>query len=166
MACRSLPQIFYGLSTGFQYQGWDLFVSVQGIAERTVSLLDNGTAIPFLNGGVKPLLWLKNNYWTNARGDAANFPRLTAEQNDNNYRASTLWQRDGSLLRLQTVEIGYQIPDKWVKKAGMQSVRFFFSGNNLNTWQKLKETTVDAEVMNPFVHPSMQSFNMGFTLHL
>ena len=48
----------------------------------------------------------------------------------------------------------------------MQSVRFFFSGNNLITWQKLKETTVDAEVMNPFVHPPMQSFNMGFTLHL
>jgi TonB-linked SusC/RagA family outer membrane protein len=162
----SLPQIFYGISSGLQYQGWDLFLSLQGIAERTISLLDNGTAIPFLNGGVKPLLWLKNNYWTNTRGDAASFPRLTAEQNDNNYRASTLWQRNGSLIRLQTIEIGYKVPDKWVRKAGMQSARFFFSGNNLITWQKLKETTIDAEVINPFVHPPMQSFNMGFTLHL
>jgi TonB-linked SusC/RagA family outer membrane protein len=162
----ALPQLFYGANASLNYKSFDFFVAIQGAAQRTVSLLDNNMIVPFLNGGVKPSPWVKNNYWTSTRMDMAKFPRLTTEQNDNNYRASTLWQRDGSFLRLQTVEIGYQMPIKWSNKIGMDGIRFFVSANNLLTIDRIDEINVDPEVMNPFVHPPLKSFNFGFTLKM
>ncbi len=162
----ALPQIFYGFNMGGDYKGFDFNVTVQGAAKRTVSLLDNNMIIPFLNGGVKPTPWVRDNYWTPARGDNAKFPRLTTIQNDNNYRASTLWQRNGSFVRIQNLEIGYTIPEKITSKAGMNAVRLFFSGNNLFTIDDINEINVDPEIMNTFVHPPMKSFNFGFTLKL
>ena len=40
----------------------------------------------------------------------ASYPRLSYGGNDNNYRASTYWLRDGSYLRLKTLEVGYTLP--------------------------------------------------------
>jgi TonB-linked SusC/RagA family outer membrane protein len=162
----SLPQIFYGFNVGGDYKGLDFNISIQGAAKRTVSLLDNNMIIPFLNGGVKPTQWVKDNYWTPTRGDNAKFPRLTTIQNDNNYRQSTLWQRNGAFLRIQNIEIGYTISERITKKAGMHSIRFFISGNNLFTFDNIHEIDVDPEVMNTFVHPPMKSFNFGFALKL
>ena len=162
----ALPQIFYGFNLGGDYKGFDFNITIQGAAKRTVSLLDNNMIIPFLNGGVKPTPWVKDNYWTSARGDDAKFPRLTTIQNDNNYRASTLWQRNGSFLRIQNLEIGYTISEKITRKAGMNAIRLFLSGNNLFTLDNINEINVDPEIMNTFVHPPMKSFNFGFTLKL
>lgn len=162
----SLPQMFYGFNLGFDYKGFDFNISVQGAGKRTVSLLDNNMIIPFLNGGVKPTQWVKDNYWTPARGDNAKFPRLTTIQNDNNYRPSTLWQRDGSFLRIQNLEIGYTISERVTKNLGMHVVRFFLNGNNLFQFDNINELNVDPEIMNTFIHPPMKSFNFGFTLKL
>jgi TonB-linked SusC/RagA family outer membrane protein len=162
----ALPQMFYGFNMGGDYNGFDFNIAIQGAAKRTVSLLDNNMIIPFLNGGVKPTPWVKDNYWTPTRGDAAKFPRLTTTQNDNNYRASTLWQRNGAFVRIQNIEIGYTISEKITRKAGMNAVRFFLSGNNLFTFDNINEVNVDPEIMNTFVHPPMKSFNFGFTLKL
>lgn len=162
----SLPQMFYGFNLGFDYKGFDFNISVQGAGKRTVSLLDNNMIIPFLNGGVKPAQWVKDNYWTPARGDNAKFPRLTTIQNDNNYRPSTLWQRDGSFLRIQNLEIGYTISERVTKNLGMHVVRFFLNGNNLFQFDNINELNVDPEIMNTFIHPPMKSFNFGFALKL
>lgn len=160
----NFPELIYALNGGVNIAGFDFNIFFQGTANRTISLLDNGNIIPFLNGGVKPTQWVKDNHWTPERGDNAKFPRLTTEQNDNNYRASTLWQRSGSFIRLRNLELGYTLPKSVNKKAKINSLRFFLSGNNLFTWDQINEISVDPEVMNMFVHPAMKSFNIGFNL--
>ncbi len=160
------PQLFYTGNIGGDYKGVDFNITIQGVAKRTVSLLDNNMIIPFLNGGVKPTPWVRDNYWTPARADAALFPRLTIAQNDNNYRASTLWQRDGSFLRIQNIEIGYTIPEKITRKANLNSIRCYISANNLVTISNISELNTDPEAMNTFNHPPMKSFNFGFTVKL
>ncbi len=40
----------------------------------------------------------------------ASYPRLTYGGNENNYKKSTFWLRDGSYLRLKTLEVGYTLP--------------------------------------------------------
>jgi hypothetical protein len=160
------PNVYYGINSGLNFKGFDFNIFFQGAAERTVSLLDNQNIVPFLNGGVRPSQWVKDNYWTPERGDAAKFPRLTTEANDNNYRASTLWQRDGSYLRLKNVEIGYTIPARLTRKIRVSNMRVHVSGNNLFTWDKIDEIDVDPEIMNQFVHPSFKSYNFGLSLNL
>lgn len=160
----ALPELMYAFGGGLDFAGFDFAFFFQGAGGRSVSLLDNGNIIPFLNGGIKPTQWVKDNYWTPERGDKSLFPRLTTEVNDNNYRASTLWQRNGAFLRLRNIEVGYSLPDKILSKLRMSNLRFFANANNLFTIDKLDEMELDPEIMNQFVHPALKSFNFGFTL--
>ena len=139
-------------------------ISFQGAGNRSVSLLDNNLIIPFLNGGVKPTQWVKDNYWIPEKGDAALFPRLTTEENNNNYRPSTLWQRSGSYLRLKNIELGYTIPVNATRQIKIEKIRVFVSVINPFTWDKISELNVDPEVMDMFKYPVMKSYNMGFSV--
>ena len=160
------PALYYGVGGGADFKGLDVSFFLQGTGGRSVSLLDNNLIVPFLNGGVKPTQWVKDNYWTPERGEAAQFPRLTTEANPNNYRPSTLWQRDGSFLRLRNVEVGYTLPQRITGRMKMTSLRVYLSGNNLYTWDKIDEVDVDPEVMNIFVHPPMRTYSFGISLGL
>jgi hypothetical protein len=160
----ALPEWLYAFGGGLEFMGFDFAFFFQGTGGRSVSLLDNSNIIPFLNGGVKPSHWVKDNYWTPERGNNALFPRLTTEVNDNNYRASTLWQRNGSFLRLRNLEVGYTLNANILRKVKMNNLRFFANANNLFTIDKIGEMDLDPEIMNQFVHPALKSFNFGFTL--
>lgn len=48
------------------------------------------------------------------------------------------FMRDGSFLRLKSVEMGYTIPEKITKKAHISMLRFYLSGTNLLTFSKFK----------------------------
>ena len=157
------PSLWYGMNLNLGFKGFDISAFLQGAANRDVSILDN--VRPFLNN-VKPTQWVKDNYWTPARGNDALFPRLTTEQNPNNYQASTLWQRSGDFLRVRNVELGYTFSKSITNKLKLSNARLFVSGNNLFTWDKINEISVDPEILNSFSHPSLKSFNMGLSVSL
>ncbi len=56
----------------------------------------------------------------------AEYPRLSYGPNSNNYQQSTYWLRNGSYLRLKTVEVGYTLPTQLVNKVHFNTVRIFF----------------------------------------
>lgn len=151
------PDLIYAFETGFSYRGFDFSVFLQGVTGRTISLL-NANIAPLLND-VMPVQWVKDNYWTPERGNDALFPRLTTESNDNNYRASTLWQRDGSYLRVKNIELGYSI-----SQLGKTSLRISLNAVNPFTFSKISEINVDPEINDMFSYPLMKSYNLGFSL--
>ena len=57
--------------------------------------------------------------------------KWSTSSRSNNTVNSTWWLRNGSFLRLKTVEMGYSLPAKFTKKLGFEVIRFFASGNNL-----------------------------------
>jgi hypothetical protein len=120
---------------------------------------------PFVNNGMKPTPELAANYWTAERGDAAKYPRLTTETNNNNYRASTLWQVDGSYLRVKNIELGYTFPVKeWLP--GLHSLRIYANVVNLLTISRLTQYNLDPEINSPYKYPLMKSANFGFSFQL
>lgn len=153
-----IPNLIYSFDMGINYKSFDLAVFVYGVSGRTISLLNSGGMEPFLID-VKPNPWIMDNYWTPERGDAAKYPRLTTESNDNNYRPSTLWQRDGSFLRIRNIELGYTVP---MQKA--VNLRIYLNGVNLFTFDKIEEVDVDPEVISVYQYPLMKSFNLGLKL--
>ena len=56
----------------------------------------------------------------------------------NNEKASTWWLRDGSFLRLKSVELGYSLPEKLLGKMNIEKARFYASGTNLLVFSKFK----------------------------
>ncbi|WNH10618.1 hypothetical protein [Thalassobellus suaedae] len=71
--------------------------------------------------------------------------------------------RDGSFLRLKTVEAGYNFNESFVSKLGMQSARLYFSGNNLAVWSKFR--LWDPEMGgNGLGYPIQSVYNLGLKI--
>ncbi|WP_167346243.1 hypothetical protein, partial [Pedobacter ginsenosidimutans] len=91
---------------------------------------------------------------------------LTYGPNANNYRASTFWLRDGSYLRLKTLDIGYSLPKTLVNKAHLNNVRFFFIGTNLLTFTKFKLWDPELGSSTGKVYPLSRTMSLGVSVNL
>ncbi|TWI82506.1 TonB-dependent receptor [Chitinophaga japonensis] len=154
------PEIMYGATFGINYKGFDLSVLLQGAAHTDVSL-DGEAAYEFFQGGkVKPFHLGR---WTPETAATATYPRLHATTNANNHRLSTFWIRDASYLRIKNAEIGYQLPKRWIKRAGINYFRIYINGMNLHTWDKLDDFGLDPEVNNGRgdMYPIQRIWNFG-----
>ena len=67
-------------------------------------------------------------------GDVTDVPRLII--NSGNASADR-WLVDASYFAIKSVQLGYTLPTKWTKKAGIQSLRLFANGDNLALFSKL-----------------------------
>lgn len=74
------------------------------------------------------------NQWT-PTNTTSNVPSINATNNDV-FFDSDRFLYDSSFLRLKNVNVGYNVPAKFLKNSPISSVRFFVQGENLLTWTK------------------------------
>jgi hypothetical protein len=96
----------------------------------------------------------------------AEYPRLTYGANSNNYQSSTYWLRDGSYLRLKTLDIGYTFPTALVNKMHMSNVRIFFIGTNLLTFSKFKLWDPEMGSSDGKKYPLSKTISLGISVNL
>ena len=123
------PEIIYGFGASTSYRKLDLSFFFQGSA-RSSFFIDAFNTSPFIDTsgsaiGNNALLsaWANDHWSENDRNLYAAWPRLSDQLIDNNNRNSTWWLRDGSFLRLKSVEIGYSFNDKLAQKLGISTGR-------------------------------------------
>ncbi|SCM57246.1 TonB-linked outer membrane protein, SusC/RagA family {ECO:0000313/EMBL:EDM22207,1} [Petrimonas mucosa] len=68
--------------------------------------------------------------------------------------------RDGSFLRLKSVEIGYTIPNRITNKLDIENFRLYVSGSNLLTFSKFKLWDVEMG-SNGLNYPIQKVMNFG-----
>ena len=131
----SVPTTTFALHGGFKFKGFDLDFLFQGVRGNTVYFGGSLFHAFQNNGKVSPIALDR---WTEATATTATYPRLSATNNLNNYRFSSFWQRDGSFLKLRSLELGYTLPQNLVSKVKIGSARLFVNGTNLLSLDKLK----------------------------
>ena len=80
-------------------------------------------------------------------GDVTMIPRAMYVYDDNsayNYQGSSRFVEDGSFLRFQNLQVGYNFPKKDLKKYGLNQLQFYVTMNNLFCWTKY--SGVDPEI--------------------
>jgi TonB-linked SusC/RagA family outer membrane protein len=136
-----VPEIVYGfgISTGNDYFDFSLFFQGQARSSfwinaeettpfRHIAPTDN---VPF-ERDVPLLKAYADSYWSEYnRNLYAVWPRLSEEAVSNNTQKSSWFMRDGSFLRLKTVELGFKLPKSLLNKLAMETLRLYVSGNNL-----------------------------------
>lgn len=132
-----VPEVIYGAGFSFGWKMLDLSVFFQG-SERSSFFISSTDITPFVNNGQRALLKkIAEDHWSeNNRDLYAFWPRLSANPISNNNQTSTWWLRNGGFLRLKTAEFGVTVPDRIIKKTGVESLRVYFSGSNLFCWSK------------------------------
>ncbi len=131
----TVPEIVYGFGMSAGYKNFDFSFFFQGAGNSSFFIEPDNIA-PFINER-NALKVIANNHWSDNNPDPHAFwPRLSTTTISNNQKQSTWWLRDGSYLRLKSVEFGYSLPTKIIKPAGMETVRVYFSGTNLLCFSK------------------------------
>jgi hypothetical protein len=101
--------------------------------------------------------------WTSAENhEAATYPRLSSVNNNNNYRGSSFWLRDGSFVKLRYLELGYNLPSTILNRASLQGVRVFVNGTNLLSLDHMDFS--DPESI--YGYPPVRTFSMGVNINL
>lgn len=158
------PEINYGFGFSAGYKGIDFSVFFQGSARSSFWISPSAIAPFSQNGGGQLMQAIVDSHWSEDNRDLYAFwPRLSEKSISNNEQASTWYMRDGSFIRLKSLELGYTIPTNWTKKAKLNRVRIYLSGNNLLCFSKFDMW--DPEMGgNGLGYPVQRVFNLGLNL--
>ena len=106
-----LLQFGFGLHVG--YKNFKVYADFQGVTGVTIDLLDSPLYQPLVSNGTISKTFLDREItWAPGREAYATMPRLTTQENPNNYQANSLWYRDGSFIKLRNLGVSYTIPKK------------------------------------------------------
>ena len=140
------PDYVFGFLGGLKWKNFEF--SMQWTAAMNESrILDGEYRNAFGSTNSRMLLkFLADGRWTEENPNSR-FPRLTFMNKSHYLQTSDLWLMNGSYLRLKTAEISYTLPQKdFLKKVGIESVRFYCNGYNLLTlFSDLNDIDIDPE---------------------
>ncbi len=129
------PEIYYGFNLNVSYKNISLSADFQGVARRTISLLESPLYYPLIgNSTISNTFLNRETTWSEENNMDATMPRLTTTSNDNNYRHSSLWYRDGSFLKLRNLQLAYDLPKSIMKFADLS---LYLRGTNLFSIDKI-----------------------------
>ena len=149
----STPLLQFGFGVNLGYKGFKLFADFQGVTGVTVSLLDSPLYQPLVNNGTISNTFLNREVtWTPETAATATMPRLTTLENSNNYRANSLWYRDGSFIKLRNLGVSYTIPKK---AARISDITISLNGTNLFSLDNIQ--FADPEMLGDY-YPSTRVF--------
>jgi len=154
-----LPNFSAGLRLCAKYKGFDLDLFFHGVTGRTV-YFSGLNFDAFQNNGKISEIAL--NRWTQATAETATYPRLSSVNDDNNYRYSTLWQRDGSFIKLRSAEIGYLLPTQVISRVKLQEARVFVNGTNLFSLDHM-DGYRDPE-FSGLMYPAVRTISVGLRM--
>ena len=159
----SYPHYLYGFSFGFSWKGIDFSAMFQGVGKRNF-LPSIADIYPYSSASVIPVDY-NLNYWTPQNQNAL-FPRLYLNGNQN-IAPSSFWLMDGAYLRLKNLQVGYTIPTTWLQKYHVNSLRVFFTGQDL--WEKsnlwIKSLDPETASGSAWRYPIMRNYSFGINLN-
>ena len=126
------PDFTFGINMNFQYKNWDMSMFWNGSVGNDIF---DYTALyyetPYFFNGNRSTRVLDS--WSPSNTDAA-LPALSESITNNEFTlANSFFVRDGTYLRLRTLQIGYTLPDTIASKLGASSARIYYNGSNLLT---------------------------------
>lgn len=162
------PQFYGGLRNSFSYKGWslDIFTSFkkQWNLNYTNAFV---TAVPGTMANVPVELLAR---WQQP-GDITSISRFsTTTANAANvairsfYGASTGAYTDVFYARIKNINVSYSLPGAWIRKARLETVRVYFSAQNLFTLTNYQGN--DPETANMLTLPPLKTITAGIQVVL
>ena len=184
---NSAPRYMYGINLGADWNNIFFSVFFQGIGKQQwypsteTEMFWGQYNRPYNN---IPTFHL-GNMWTPENTNAY-FPRTMSRAASSNTNrtlgvAQTRYLQNVAYLRMKNIQVGYNLPTKWVNRIGARTAKVFFSGENLFTYSpmyKIVKNTIDVENAVPadqdinnnptngdgYNYPLMKSISFGLTI--
>jgi len=144
------PHWMFGANINATYKNFDMSMLFQGAFGYSVYNNLNFSNDMATFGNTSTALY--DNRWSAANNNKyAAVPRIGSNSATKNFY-SDYFLKDGAYLRLKVLSIGYTLPSELIKRIGLGSVRVYFAGTNLLTFDKLKKYGIDPETTTAESH--------------
>ena len=153
------PTFQGGLNIGLQYKSFDLSILFQNSLGGELFLqTESGTIGNYLQ-------YSYDHRWTIDNPSSVD-PRTVDRNNQYFSNRNTYYMMSTDYIRLKNLELGFTLPDKIGRKAGIKGLRIYVNGLNLKTWAK--QDIFDPESLNSSLqyYPQARVINVGATLTL
>lgn len=166
---NSQPRYHYSVNLSASWNGIDFSAFFQGIGKQDIYPGGNNTMFwgpfarpyaSFIPKDFADKVWSPDrldSYFPRAAADLARFGPLQF--------ANDRYLQNLAYCRLKNLTVGYTLPHLLTKKIGLETVRFYFSGENLLTLTSLDCKYLDPEQMTTDntgrVYPFSKSFSFG-----
>jgi TonB-linked SusC/RagA family outer membrane protein len=126
------PDFLFGFNVNLAYKNWDMSMFWNGSIGNDIfdntALYYESPAFFNSNRSTKVL-----DAWSPSNTDAS-YPALSETILNNEFtQSNSFFVRDGSFVRLRSLQIGYTLSDAVTSKIGATSARVFYNGTNLLT---------------------------------
>jgi TonB-linked SusC/RagA family outer membrane protein len=164
---NAAPRYTYGINLGADWNNFFFSTFFQGVAKQDWY---PSTETEFFWGQYnRPYNNIPSfhvgNMWTPENTNAY-FPRTMSRAASSNTNrtlgvAQTRYLQNVAYIRMKNIQVGYNLPAKWISKIKATTARIYFSGENLFTYSPLYKITKTLDVENTV--PADQGFNAGST---
>ena len=134
---KKYPDFTYGFVANVSYKRFSLQIQASGVQGIDVPI-QGQTLTYFTSGNVVNENNIVLQRWNATANPNGNMPRLSRLDANNNHQFSDIWLSDASYLRINNVNIGYDLPDNICQKLSMKNMKVYFSAQNLYTFTKYK----------------------------
>lgn len=145
----ALPKAYGSITNSFNFYGFDfsfmLYYSLGGHM-YCYNKSELGAYSRTSSGGISPVYDLVKDRWTKPGDTNAKTPiNLHDYRSKASIGYSDYYVIDNDYLRLRNVTLGYSLPSKLLKKAGISNLRVYFQGDNLLTFGEATKYYTDPE---------------------
>lgn len=126
------PDFQWGMTNTFSYAGLELSVMLRGsegaeVMNHNARYLKSG-----VGGGNRNMYEVVSNFWK-SESDPGNgmIPKPRMLPTTVRDYGSSYWVEDGSFVRIQNIRVGYNVPQRMVKKLNLGGVKFYVNMENV-----------------------------------
>lgn len=137
------PLLVSNYTIGANFKGWGIMMQFYNTRNSTLyqeKVMWGGSLIASVDRVILDGAWIPG------RENEATFSRPLALYNDPG--SGQFNNVDGTMWRLKTAEISYELSDSFLKNIGISNFRIFINGNNLWLWSHLNEDRERATIRN------------------
>ena len=138
---KKYPDFTYGFVSNITYKSFSLQIQLQGVSGYDLPI--NGQSLYYFQGNPENSSITVLNRWDATANPTGTLPRLTRSDLANNAAFSDVWLSDASYLRINNVNLSYDLPKSIYDKVHSTGLKVYCSVQNLYTFTKFKGTEPD-----------------------
>lgn len=172
------PMFAFGMTNQITFKGFRLIADFAGGAMQTYAPNQTGDLVcPYSRNGASPQFLLEDRWHRadpfdpNSEWISGRFPptRKNYSTHSNFSRRNDFYTLNVNYFRLRTLELGYDVPEKYIQKIRASKLRVYCNISNLFCFDNIRKVyELDPEVASTDgrVYPPSRVFNFGFNLTL
>ena len=158
---KTIPGYFYGLTLGGSYKGFDISILFQGIGDvqkiNTLRVQSEGD----INAKGNNVISAIYDRWTTSKPSGSQ-PRVAYSDPSRNSRFSDRYVENGGFLRLNNLQLGYNVPKNMLGKIGvLEGFRIYLQTTNTFVITKYKGLDPENDI-NPVPRAFLIGINATF----